>query len=320
MKTILGLIISVVLINFIHSQPLKIKKPLLEGNQVVEIYFQKGVIDKLRVEVSSGEIMEYDNLINNQLKATLDKPLVAGEEVVVKGFDTDGGMVTSTGFIVVESNTLEWGFMRSFFNFGSILSKKNNEFSKADLYLDFEMDTHWSRHFVGYVKAQLTSLPKIEDGEVKEANDQQDGINQFIESRKGATIQAGIFFPDILPIKFLKRSWNYHGYKNKLFAAPIIKAGFHTYAENIEQGENEEKSSNSQDNFFTFFTFGLRFGHLRILNPLKTAPKMESYFDVTVGWSDNIGAIRDPEENKPYDRFNNTFNVYLCPFGKCAYG
>ncbi|MGD2086986.1 MAG: hypothetical protein PVH61_12455 [Candidatus Aminicenantes bacterium] len=328
MKAILSFIILMLLINFMHGQtsekpeiieplyegpeaPLKIKKPLLEGNQVVEIYFQEAVIHKLRVGVSSGEIKEYTDLSNNQQKATLDQPLVVGQEVVVEGFNENGEKVWIE-VIVVQSSTLDWGFQRVFFNFGSILSKKKNEFSEADLYLDFELHSHWTPHFISFAKFQFTSLPALESNDGNPDDPQNDnnqengnGVDQFIKSRKGVTFQVGMFFPDILPFKFLKRTWDSPGYKNKIFAAPLIKAGFHTYAEDID-------NQDSQDDFFTFFSFGFRFGHLKVLNHERTAPKLESYLDVTLGWSDNIGAVRDEEEDKqPYDRFNNTFNVYF---------
>lgn len=210
-----------------------------------------------------------------------------------------------------EKQSLSSGVFRSFFTIGSILSKQNNEFSKADLFVGFEMNTHWRDYtplepgkgwsVVTYVGAQLTSIARIEE-DVDNSN--QEEPEQFIKSRKAATVQGGIFIPICI------RKLNYLGEMNTLFLAPILKLGFHTYS---ERENSEETTVQHEDNFYPFGSLGMRLGFYQMSDQnKKEAPKLKSYMDITVGVSDNIGIIRNQSDPKyQRDPFDNTINLYI---------
>lgn len=109
---------------------------------------------------------------------------------------------------------------------------------------------------------------------------EENGIDTFLKSRKAVVIQTGIYAP-VHWNNFM--SWNYKGYRNALFFAPIAKAGLYTPTGN---GEN-------QKDLFTFYAGGVRFGHYElgkydaVPDPAR-APKLVSYLDVTWGKWDNI--------------------------------
>jgi hypothetical protein len=209
-----------------------------------------------------------------------------------------------------ESQSPSSGVFRSFFTIGSILSKQNNEFSKADLFVGFEMNTHWRDYLpsepgkgwsiVTYVGAQLTSIGSIEEDE---PNSTQEEREQFIKSRKAATVQGGIYFPICI------RKLDYLEKTNTLFLAPILKLGFHTYSER----ENSETTTHHEDNFFPFGSLGMRLGFFQMSDQnKKEAPILKTYMDITVGVSDNIGIIRNQSDPKyQVDPFDNTINLYI---------
>ena len=149
--------------------------------------------------------------------------------------------------------------------------------------------------------AKITSIASIEEDE---DNSNQQDHEQFIESRKAATVQGGIFFPICI------RDLNYLGKRNILFYAPILKFGFHTYS---DKEDLKEAMVRHDDNFFPFGSFGLRLGYYQMSDQKKKdAPILKSYMDITVGVSDNIGIIRNQSDPKyQSDPFDNTINLYI---------
>lgn len=309
----------------VKEAPLKIKQPLIEGNKMIEGFVNIGwEFPKVDIKIcspaphSSFEVIDMKKnlpVYNGTFAVNLEKPLAEGD--IVKAVVIHQGEEIVSPGVTVKSAILDWGRIRSYFTVGAIISKKKDEFSKFDPYLDFMMNTHWrilkrkdKIGVISYVGARLTSKPGIEESDENPLLTNGSGTNNtgqaeenYTTSNRAAILHAGTFLPIALT------EWSYQG-KNILFIAPIVKYGFHT----LQKANNgEETDILKGDNLFIFGSLGLRLGHFMMFHDEKNiAPRLISYFDATLGWSEDLGEIRDPSDPKfPDDPLRNLLILYI---------
>jgi hypothetical protein len=309
----------------VKEAPLQIKQPVLETAKMIEGFvnsaYEVPVVD-IKIYNSSCispveliDIRKNVPVFNGTFAIILEKPLAEGNLVKAVAFVNDREMVSPA--VKVKSAVLDWGRIRSYFTFGAIMAKNKSEFSQIDPYLDFHMNTHWQSlrkdrriGIITYVGARLTSKPRVQENEEITPQNNEMNVNfageetkVTITSNRAAIFHGGIFFPIYLT------EWHYQG-NNVLFLAPIAKYGFHTFSNHAASGEPDLLPA---DNFYIFGSIGLRMGHFEVFNDDRNiAPRLISYFDATLGWSEDIGELRETTDPKfSQDPFRNLLNLYI---------
>jgi hypothetical protein len=295
-----------------------IVKPLIEGAHSVS-----GIIDgkasKIEVVARSGDDF-YERSFATEIgkdgsfEAKFGKPLLAGQTIKARGYSGEGEDERSGEWTEAEVQEIgNWGRARAEFAFGMVLSKKRDDFSKTDPYLNFKLDYNWYRReteksnlrylFNTFFETRLTAIPvampmkkekpnddgKQNDGDNQDSDDNQNNGGQQNEcenqdilcSKKSALVQAGAY----LPIYWNKWTvWNHRGNHNALFVAPIMKAGLHT--------ETEGKNESEKNNLLVSYSSGIRIGHFNLGpsadTPHSSAPRLISYLDITLGKFQNL--------------------------------
>jgi len=290
-----------------------IKKPLLEGARSVSGIATTESEDtkptKVRIEVYNGkrelaQLAETEDLKKTgEFTVNLDEPLAAGQIVKPTAFaGTTSSDEPDPDHLAFVEAVGDWGRARATFAFGAVFSKEREDFSKTDPYLNFNLDWNWYRRrsdeqnftylLNTFFETRLTAIPVDPDKQKQEGEQSQTPSAEktcdpstpdgFLCSRKAVMVQAGVY----LPLYWNNwTTWRYGGDRNAFIIAPLVKGGLNTLTAEGEKGRN----------LLTFYSGGLRFGHLdtgKFTNPPSlprdVAPRLVSYLDVTVGKWQNI--------------------------------
>jgi hypothetical protein len=100
----------------------------------------------------------------------------------------------------------------------------------------------------------------------------------FVDSRKAATIQVGIY----APLYSDAWAWTHDHQRNALFVAPVAKFGISTIV-----GQDQGKATDTS--VYKFWSFGVGLGHYRLNQTPDTAPELISYLHVTAGKWESFG-------------------------------
>ncbi len=193
----------------------------------------------------------------------------------------------------------DWGRVRSNFSTGAIISEQNEQFSKVDLYLGFNMDVNWFKSastssstggklFNTFVNARLTAIPVTGN---REKDGEEDKLEVLLNSRKAVLLQAGFY----VPYYHKSMAWQVKDAADKdvnyaVFVAPGGRIGFQTATGEIGTADAKKIHENS---FFGFYGIGLRFGHYKLSSDANIAPELISYLDWTVGKWDNFEVFKE---------------------------
>jgi hypothetical protein len=262
---------------------------------------------------------------NGTATLNFDQPLYASQPVsvceeVVNTTDSSAEAKSSESEQLVASDPLDLGHVRYYFTTGVVLSSANNfqgqsNGSQAGMFLGFNADRAWLNS--GGEKNQLWNLNTYFDARLTSvatgATTQSNGVTeQFIQSRKAALLQGGIYLP-------YNTTWWKQG-QYSLFAAPLVKAGFATLLDDAPQTSTVVASPNRDGHFFTFWSYGTRLGfyrHSRGANSMSAAslvsgkeekprvsqeddgaPELVSFVDLTRGRFGAFEAFR-PDTQDP---------------------
>ena len=202
-----------------------------------------------------------------------------------------------------------------------MFSKKNGDFSKQDLALSFSMDKSWLqaadytlnaeravraslrarnapetgsgsgkfrfRQLNTFFDTRLTAVPVAAVTEGGAATE-----TPFVDSRKSALMQAGIYAPVYGP----QTSWVHDGAVNALFIAPLFRGGIQTITEEPEDGAEA-------DDVFNFMSIGFGLGHHKLSGTSNQTPELLSYLHVSWGKSEAFQLTRAGRTFKPMRMF-----------------
>jgi hypothetical protein len=124
----------------------------------------------------------------------------------------------------------------------------------------------------------------------------------FLNSQKTARLLFGIYAP------FALNQWKVATKDAKgtgtttysLFLGPLVKTGFDTSLNGLNQTQQQGSTPmtvqpvGSPNEFYKFYDFGFRLGHLELKDDPAVAPEMLSYLDVTWGRFSNMASLLCP--------------------------
>lgn len=296
----------------------EIQGALAPGQTQVLISLPSGATaDQLFVRVNNGPAGLKDSTGSNvafivpdltklQAMITLAVPLAPQDLVTICLFKT--GTLQSCSPEVTVVDPLDLGRIRYYFTAGVVLSN-NQGFqvpsggTQAGLFLGMDVDRSWlavqprGARRIGlntYFDARLTSVAT--EG-VSSATGTTTNSDVFLQSKKAAVLQSGIYLPVMLnefqpaqtPMAF--------------YIAPIGKVGFSTLTDDTATTASTAGTQNSvvagTGRFFTFYSMGTRLGVTKVhknrhgdWDP-NISPESIGYFDVTYGRFGNFEAFRD---------------------------
>ncbi len=286
--------------------------PLLQGRSLITGCASKtATMVKVTVHDAKGNqvILKEGNVEPNTGEFLIELPqrLKKDDRVTVQQFESANWGTESPKVVVLgrtyDAPESEWGRIRPYFSAGVIFSKENNDFSKQDLYVGFNLDKNWHKgeHFLWntYFDARLTSIPVAAQPSQQttsmgsgtgSSSGSTTQVETFIGSRKAALLQGGLYFP------MYAESWKwwYDGNNNALFIAPIIKAGFQTVTSGTQMTTSPAPGSNfltqtlQNRDFYHFWAAGVRLGHFKLYDSWNIAPELISYLDITIGQWQNF--------------------------------
>jgi hypothetical protein len=264
-----------------------------------------------------------------------DKSLSEGTPLcaIVSGAGLPGGALSATYVLAGKAPTapgFDWGLVRAYFAAGAMTSQEHDQFSHQDLFLAFRLDkvyfmskvqndgTYRPRMSTFY-DARLTALPvavqscsgSSSTSSCSSSNNSSSsgsGANPstttqaFLNSQKSARLQFGLYFPIYFP------SWPVTSQGGKasstshyaLYFAPIVKTGFDTTLNGLNQTQQSTSTSSqvqpigTSGQFYKFSDFGFRLGHDQLLSQEGQAPTQLSYLDVAWGRYSNLASLLCP--------------------------
>lgn len=170
-----------------------------------------------------------------------------------------------------------------------------------------ELESRWG--FSSYFETRLTSVPVATcqtatttpatgaGGGTSNANSCPAGTNTttFLNSQKSAELIGGAYFPIVV------QTWKWNNAPNALFFAPIAKIGFIAPTGSTSTTTQTATTTGATatttiqpvvpSQFYNFYTFGGRIGHLRLSNDRNSAPESLSYIDVGMGRFSNLDTL-----------------------------
>lgn len=258
---------------------------------------------------------------NGSATLALDQPLYAGQTVKLcqQIVDTTDASAPPTGaghpLFAVVVDPLNLGHVRYYFTSGVVMSQDNGFQSgtNAGLFLGLDVDRSWLKldshgfrrwNINTYFDARLTSvstqaIPMMNSGGSNNGTNSSSGMNNsgggnaasgsistldsFNQSRKAASLQAGVYLP------LITTRWRRD--KFSLFAAPLAKTGFVTLTEN-SAADTASGTESVTGRFYTFWAYGARLGVYEHFRTRDEAPDLVSYVDVTTGKFGSFEAFR----------------------------
>ena len=255
---------------------------------------------------------------------TLERPVLAGQVVVAEAIGDDGSPIPNSGSEIVEViDPGSWGRARAYFSGGVVFSKERDDFSKQDLAVSFAIDKTWlqavdfelpapkavrdtavassdrtakakakgkfrPRQLNSFFDARLTALPVQVEGNGSDVATK----DQFVDSRKGALLQVGIYAPIYGP----QTSWEHDGAIHALFIAPVVRGGVATIA-----GDDAADATgpSDPDDVNQFWSVGIGVGLHRLTGTANQAPQLINYLHATWGQSEAFELIKDGVVTRP---------------------
>ncbi len=287
-------------------------RPIRVGARVADGFVGQGgpPATRIMVQVFAGANpeVEVDRGVTDAIDArggftvALSMPVLEAATLVATGYTADAASPRSQPITV--NNPGDWGRVRAYFAGGMVFSKERDDFSQQDLTMALVIDKTWlqaqpfsmrrrgakdgaggafrPRSLNTFFDVRLTSVPVLasDDSEAGDAavgaSEPPEALDQFISSRKGAVIQAGLY----LPLYGRATSWRHQGAPNALFVAPVIRGGIQTLTGDDSTAEGKTLGG---DDVFNFFSFGLGLGHYKLSDSIDRAPEIVSYLHVTWG-------------------------------------
>lgn len=242
-----------------HTQPLKI---VTSNQPVVQVAGERVVNDATATSVARNAPAATQgggNGSGNAQGSSTPQPAVTPAQVAASG-------LTSAAGIFSEANQeYIWGRVRAYFAGYGIFSKENGDFSKQDIGLGFTLDKNYltsGRFNINtYFDVRLTSIPVItKDTPTTTPPATSTETPTFLTSKKAALMQVGVYLPVGVTV------WDFQNERNELFLAPLVKGGIQTVTSDTTTREALRLGA---DDVFNFYSFGIRFGHVRRDNPFK---------------------------------------------------
>jgi len=109
-------------------------------------------------------------------------------------------------------------------------------------------------------------------------------LSTFLNSAKSAELEVGAYMP------ILTNVWSYQGTPNALFIAPLAKLGFITPTGSTTSGSTTAQPVNNS-NFYNFYGYGGRVGHVKLSSDKDVSPELISYLDVMLGRFSNLETL-----------------------------
>ena len=133
-----------------------------------------------------------------------------------------------------------------------------------------------------FFDTRLTSLPLVQTGATTPATGTAVAKpgEQFVASRKGALMQAGLYLPFYGP----QTSWVYDGAVNTFFIAPLFRGGIQTI--NGADGEQTVNQDGEPDDVYHYLAGGFALGHQKLSGTTNQTPEMISYIHFAWGTSE----------------------------------
>lgn len=270
-----------------------------KGKKRVGVSLRKGIN---RIEVTSKE--KTDAKAVRKLTYATSEPVTIGSPGGVAGggggdAGAGGGNESQPKTETQDAPDYDWGRVRAYFAGGVVFSKDREDFSKNDIFLDFTLDKNylttnkehkgllWAKDFNTFFDARLTSIPVAQPSPSASPTASPSPAasptptaspttastpcttpecDNFINSKKAALMQAGIY----IPLYGKKTSWKKQTKladgtriweRNALFIAPLFKGGIQTIVGN---GQTAEADRFGRDDVFNFFSYGFMVGHFRV--------------------------------------------------------
>ena len=233
---------------------------------------------------------------------TFEQPLSDGQSVklcqkIVHVSDPSVPAVAAPGAeATTVANPLDLGRVRYYFTSGVVLSNDQGfqlapSGTQASLFLGLNADRTWLPlddngfrrvNLNTYLDARLTSVPAQSTAASSTA------AGSFIESRKAASFQTGVYLPLIAG-----QPWSSgHGIYS-LFVAPLAKASLTTLAGNASASSGSNETFPVTGRFFSSYAYGTRLGVFQHFRSRSAAPELISYLDFAVGRFGDLESFRD---------------------------
>ncbi|HLG97480.1 MAG TPA: hypothetical protein VKX49_14300 [Bryobacteraceae bacterium] len=236
-----------------------------------------------------------------QAAITFEQPLMAGQSIklcqkIVSLSDPSIPAVDGPGSEpTMIANPLDLGRVRYYFTSGVVLSNDQGfqlaaPGTQAALFLGLNADRTWlplnasgfrRMNFNTYLDVRLTSVP------AQTASAGAATLESFVESRKAASFQTGVYLPVVAGRPWASGNGNY-----SLFFAPLAKASFTTLASTTTDS-GPALTQPVTGRFFSSYTFGTRLGVFQHFRSEAAAPDMISYIDFAAGRFGDFEAFRD---------------------------
>jgi hypothetical protein len=275
-------------------------------------------------------------IAGSQTAVSLQNPLSQGDMLCVSITPSGGTASMSTAFVTVAAPAsppgFDWGLVRAYFTVGALLSQADGQFSHQDLFMSFHLDKAYAPlhkktnpdiyghrpSFNTFFDTRLTSLPVA----VQSCTPSAAGVTPivtcdnsssgsaapatttqaFLNSQKSARLEFGVYAPFMLyqwyvPTRTGSKTINT---PYALFIAPLIKTGFDTSLNGLNQTQQSASTPNSvqpignSNEFYKFYDIGFRTGQWALQSDPSTAPDTVSYLDVTVGRFSNLASLICP--------------------------
>jgi hypothetical protein len=287
---------------------------------------KRGSGAKIRICVDGKEMTTTSLDADGIFVVSLDTALKLGQTVTVQqvvqsdGTSKQYGLASDPATVGGAPTAFDWGRVRAYFSAGSVFSQDNSQFSKAAIYLNFNVDDTWylksptsdwglfhsllPKQINTSFEGRLTSLPVTSCPQG--ANSMQcstTNTTTFNTTPKAALVSVSTYFPYYAKWS----SWTFNGHRHALFVALIGKGGFQTLVESAQTnasgsgaGQTNPATTINGQTFFHFAAPGGRFGLYRFHDESgnSIAPDQLLYLDITYGKYENFSrANTNPTTN-----------------------
>jgi hypothetical protein len=130
-----------------------------------------------------------------------------------------------------------------------------------------------------------------------------DTTTVFLNSQKSARLTFGVYAPVMLnrwAIASKDSSGKTQNQAYALFIGPLVKTGFDTSLNGLNQTQQQSSTPNTvqpvgnSNEFYKFYDYGFRLGHITLTGDKAKAPELMSYLDVTWGRFSNMASLLCP--------------------------
>ena len=194
------------------------------------------------------------------------------------------------------ANPLDLGRVHYYFTSGVMLSNDQAfqlapSGTQASLFLGLNADRTWLPlddsgfrriNINTYLDARLTSVP------AQSTTASSTAVGSFLESRKAASFQTGVYLPLIAG-----QPWSSGHGMYSLFVAPLAKASLTTLSGNADTGSGSNETLPVTGRFFSTYAYGTRLGVFQHFHSRSAAPELISYVDFAVGRFGDFESFRD---------------------------